>query len=522
MGKPKALETTASLPRDWLPMFEWPRWHYEKQREFTRSFAENFETMFKAGNGAGKTACLYWNLVTAAMGVHPYQKDAVKATNVKVGRPLPDPPLNIKVLVNDFEHGLDKVAFETLCVGTNMPDGSFIERLLPASQVKSMPSKEDKSYRLANGSVFFFMTSEQKRQLHSGTNFDILACDEEPKKYAYDESKRGLRNAKGGGRIVHSFTPPLPDDPSSGPTWTRYDLYEPWLERKIGKPDIHIIEARMRDNPAITEEFIRRFSIGKTDSQLRVQLDGDYPQWGKLVHPDFEDYLWDVKECRGHLLPHDMDLPWDREDMIVEFALDWHSSKPAAALWMYEDKEGNVIVFDELSPESVRDKTISQLCEIIRVTEGHPWTKPKVRRFGDPKMKDRNNALVSGFCAWDEFRNNGIFMAEAYNKQPEVGISVVNDYFRGNTKTHPRLFIRETCENLRRALRNHYWVQSKDGSGEPDKKWSDYPVCLKYVVQRKARSVKKGMYRKRDRWGITSYDGLPGYGPYSGLRVVGG
>jgi hypothetical protein len=508
------------VPNDYLPLMEWVRWHYGKQKEFTRSFAENWETMFKAANGAGKTNILYWNLVTALLGVHPFQKESVKAFHPYMKKWVPSPPLRAKVLVTDFEHGMETIAYETLMHSTTMPDGSVIGPILPKSMIGSMPSKEDKSIRLRNGSVMWFMTSEQKRRQHSGTNFDILACDEEASESAYDESKRGLRNAKGGGRILHSFTPPLPDDPNAGPSWTRFKLYDPWTEGTLVKPDFHAIEAKMLDNPAITPEFVRKFSQGKSDRELRVQLHGEYPTWGKMVHPDFQDWHWNPKKVEGHLLPWELDAPWVDDDVTVEFALDWHSSKPAAGIWTYEDRDGNVVVFDELSPDSVKDKTISELSEIIRGIEGHPHTRARVWRVGDPKMKDTSNAIIRGFNAWDEFRNCGIYLNEGYNKQPEVGISIVNDFFRGNAKEHPRLFIRENCVNLRKALRYHYWVQRKDGSGEPDSKWSDFPICLRYILQRKSRKVKKGMFRRNKyNWGLTSYDGMAGFGPYDGHRL---
>lgn len=501
--KPPAPEIQVELPNDWLPMFEWAKAHYPKQREATESFGKNWETVFIGGNGSGKSFWLYWNLITLCMGVHPYQQL------------ICDPPVRIKVLLVDFEHGLDKVAYETMNFSTLLPTGQHIGPMLPASMISSRPSKEDKSYRFSNGSLIFFMTGEQRRQFHSGTNFDVLACDEECKEPVYDESKRGLRTAKGGGRIIHAFTPPLPDDPTAGPSWTKWKLYDPYMDGSLVEPDLKIITVATYDNPAISEEFIRKFSQGKTPEQLKVQLYGQYPGWGKMVHPDFEDTIWNPKQSRGHLVAHDWEPPWYDDSTTVEFAVDWHPSKPAAAVWMSEDRDGNLFVFDELTTASVRDKTISEVCDIVRQVEGHPFTKPKVYRLGDPKMKDKSNALIRGFNAWEEFRNCGLYLHEAYNQQPGVGISIVNDFFRGNCKDHPRLFIRETCTTVRKALKNHFW--RNDGS--PDKQWDDYPTVIRYIVQRKARKLKKGMLRdgqnrRTSNWGLTSYEKLGKYGVY--------
>ena len=54
-----------------------------------------------------------------------------------------------------------------------------------------------------------------------------------------------------------------------------------------------VYTACMADNPAITQDFIDRFSSGKTKEQIAVQIYGQYPSWGDLVHADFQDTRWD-------------------------------------------------------------------------------------------------------------------------------------------------------------------------------------------------------------------------------------
>ena len=120
----------------------------------------------------------------------------------------------------------------------------------------------------------------------------------------------------------------------------------------------------------------------------------------------------------------------------------------------------------------------------------------KIRRWGDPKMKDKNNALISGFSAWDEFRHCGIRLIEANNRNPEVGVAVVNDFLRGKGKInpdHPRMFVRESCRTLRHNLKNHYWKKREDGTGTPDPKFSDYCVNVRYHLAPKSRRVKKNL-----------------------------
>lgn len=496
-----------NLPNDFAPLIdEWPRLHHRKQAMFVNALERKKEILFVAGNGSGKSLIFYWSLAALLNGIHPYQKS--------VGMP----PIRMKVLVNDFEHGMQKVAYETLFKDTWIKElKRSIGPIMPASQVKKHWCKEDKTLYLINGSRCEFMTSGQPRKQHSGTNFDILGCDEEPDEGAYDESKRGLRTAKGGGRILWAYTPPYEE--GAGPSWSKYKLFDPWESGEANMGHVEIIRASMADNPAIDDEYIQWFSQGKTAEQLTVQLHGEFPTWGQMMFPDYQDRTWDVDKVAGHLLPADWEVPWDDPEYRFEMALDWHASKPAAALWTCEDRDGNVYVFDELRPEVGREKTILEVSEIIKEMEGRPHRNTRVCRWADPKMKDKNNALIRGYSAWQEFQNCGIRFAEGYNRQPAVGVSIINDFLRGNTHDHPRLFIKSDCVNLRTAMKNHYWLKRDGSQGVPDPKWSDYPICLRYIIQQKARKAKKGMFRRNRSWGLTSYAGDPRFGPYTGAYL---
>lgn len=498
-------DVEAGMPNDFLPLVvEWPKWFRQnaKQQSFLESVGTYWETIFLGGNGSGKSCICYWVDIALACGV--FGVTLADGSTVLQGKDMSmDPPLRIKVLVRDFEHGMQKVAKETLFDSTYMPDKTTIGPLFPKSMMKRMWSKEDKTLYLNNGSRIEFMTSEQRRFQHSGTNYDILHPDEEPQEPAYDESVRGLRNAKGGGKVYWGFTPPFEE--GRGPSWSKAKKFDVWDLNQ--DPHLNIIRASIRDNPAITDEFIKRFSRGKTEEQLKIQLEGEYPTWGRMVHPHFHDKLWNPTTLEGNLIPMEWEPPVYDEDGRLEFAIDWHQSKPAAALWTYEDRGGNVYVYDELAPEVGQDKTILELSEIIFEIEGRPQNKPRIYRYGDPKMKDKSNALISGFNAWEAFRHAGIFLNPGYNRQPEVGVSIVNDFIRGNTKDHPRVFVRENCVNLRRALKNHYWVEGADGIGKPDPKWSDYPICLRYILQTKSKKVKR-LGKRKAYWPVSAYKGL--------------
>jgi len=518
MAPKKPTDISTAVPKDWLPLFVWEmHHHYAKQKEFTLAIGGHWEVLFVAGNGAGKSHIFYWNIIMMSLGILPQY-------------PV-DPPISVKILMHDFEHGYGKIFTET-CLETqyvlNPATGKqkTIGRMLPASTVKKYPSRDDRTLYFNNGSKIFFQTSEQKKRLHSGTNFDVLGCEEEAEYQVYDESKRGLRTAKDGGRILHAFTPPFDDESKNkGPSWTKFQLVD--ASKDGSNPDVFVVNAAMADNPAITKEFIRKFSRGKTEEQIRVQLYGEYPTWGKLIFPKFQDHLYDKEMKMGNLLPHDFPVPWKDEDFKFEMAVDWHGSKPCAVIWAFEVRcgyyegleRGDVVVFDELSPLAGKAMTIRETVDACREIEG--WRRRRIVRWADPKMKDSNNALVSGFSPWDEFRHCGMRFTEGWNRDPYVGYSIINDFLSGKSKNnpdHPRLFIMEHVKTLRFNMNNHYNVPRKDGTAEPDPKFSDYCVSLKYMMNNKSRKIKKRMDRNQQKYGLTSFASDPHFSPYLNRR----
>jgi len=219
------------------------------------------------------------------------------------------------------------------------------------------------------------------------------------------------------------------------------------------------------------------------------------------VHPDFQDRLWDADKIDGHLLRNDTPLPKNHDvDWFMGF--DWHPSKPCAAVFGFFDSDGNPTFFDELDKDLADGKTITEVSDLFRQIEGAPHNSRKFRRWQDPSAKSKNNALRRGFNAWDEFRMNGIVTSAGRNRDPEVGISTMNDFFRGNGTDHPRVYIYERCKYLRQYLNNHYWKRGEDGVGKPDPKWSDYPISARYILQEFGTRT-----QKKRKWPLTSYGG---------------
>jgi hypothetical protein len=463
-----------SVPQDWVTVLSWQRFFYRQQKEFVLS--DKWQRFMISANGTGKTLLLYWQLVAYALGVHPKQ--------------FAEPPLTIRILVPSFDL-VEQVGLVKLFEPQNIVQAGktilTLGALLPKSEVVKGYSRDHAGITFKNGSSFIWTTEQQGWKLMRGPEQDILAIDEEPGERVFDENKRGLRNAKNGGKILGCLTPPY--EAGKGPTWTKEKI----VDAEVDDDDIEVFAACMADNPAITKEFIDRFSRGKSPEQIDVQIYGKYPSWGKTIHP-FQDRPWDKKTIEGHLLPYDMPIP---EDWEVEWvmAFDWHQSKPCAAVWGYIDGDGNVVIFDELDKGIAEDKNIRELAEIFKKIEGSPFHRRKWRRRQDPSAKNRYKAFDRKFNAWDEFRRHGIITGEGKNREPEVGISIVNDYLKGTMKDHPRLFVRENCKRLRQGMSNHYWKRTEERpEGKPDPKWSDYPICVRYLLQDLERKDKGGTF----------------------------
>jgi hypothetical protein len=313
----------ATIPKDVLPCLTWPNFFYKQQVEFTNSKA--WQVWFIAGNGTGKTLCVYLNAVAHLLGVHH--------------NALGKPPIKIKCLVPSFD-SVEDVALEKLLenqrivlakddkgitklspkhekwieflkehnalIDSNIPGGWIeIGPILPHSMIvpKKSYTKEHRGIELKNGSSIWWVTSEQGWMAQRGSEQDIVLIDEEGDERVTDECVRGLRNAKGGGKVIAGMTPPY--EPGAGPTWTKEKI----VEASLKDTDIHVINACMADNPAIDAEFIDRFSRGKTQKQIDIQIYGRYPNWGDMVHPDFQDRICDVKKMDGSLLSNDTELP---------------------------------------------------------------------------------------------------------------------------------------------------------------------------------------------------------------------
>ncbi len=478
-------EQLPDVPEDWIPLITWQKYLYKQQREFMASDA--WETIFLTGNGAGKSRLLFLSAVLHMLGIHPKQ--------------FCKPPVRVRALVPSFDH-VSTVVEELLHrPATIMQEGKVVAEvgpMLPDSMVKEKYTKDHKRIILTNGSALYFVTGEQGRTGLRGTEQEILILEEESPQDCYDEVLRGLRGSKDGrGRSLIGLTPPY--FLNRGPTWSKR-----FLEESVNDPEVHVVRAAMMDNPAIDNIFVENFKKNKTEDQVRCQLYGDFPSYGRLIYPFWQDRIWNPEKVDGHLVPSDTPLP-ENWDVNWVMAFDYHPSKPCAGVWGWVDTNGDITIYDELDPDLAADKTIGELAEVFRQIEGFPRDKREWRRWQDPSARQKQQGIDKGWNAWTQFRKEKIVTSAGRNRDPMLGISIVNEYLQGNTKDKPRLFVFESCKNLRYAMSNHFWKRGSEGTrAVPDAKHSDFPVCLRYILQE--LSGKTGSGIKQKKWPLTSYE----------------
>jgi len=477
------------IPRDCIPLLGravtgepgWPDLFYKAQRGF--SYDPQFISFFLGGNGTGKTRLGSWNVVAQACGVHPRQ--------------LGEPPLRLRAIAPTFEDGVKKIMLPKLyedqglapnvCEAQGLKAGSAFGPMLPRSMVEKNFDDKNRVIKFKNGSVLEFMTHDQSVLQHAGAERDGIWCDEEPPKKLWSENKARLRHAKGGGKIWLTMTPPY--DPTAEPPWTGTELYE-------GRPpNVGVYTAAMADNPAITQDFIDDFTMGMTEDEVQVRVYGRYPSFGKVVYPHFVDSYHDDPERPGNLIRH-FQIPGIWGPRLA--AIDYHASKACAMLWGVTDPEDNVYIFAELADKDTEDQPIRVLADLIRKKEG---SRPPDWRVFDPSGHHPQKGVRVDWTPIQEFQKYGIGGSNARTNW-ESGWSTVNQYLMathkadtvvdrdhrtGRPRKHPKIYIFDTCAQLRWSLKHHVWAQ-RGQKKEPHQKGKDLCDCLRYIVMEHPQS----------------------------------
>jgi hypothetical protein len=159
--------------------------------------------------------------------------------------------------------------------------------------------------KFKNGSSWLFRTAGYQAQHIRGFEFDRIVFDEAG--YEYDEeTMRALR-----GRLRGERRPGVPRmarlDAATSPTscpWLRqwFDRGDPsGLEPMLG--DYASIRSTIYDNTHITDEQVRLMKAGYSDEMIRVELLGQFPEYGNTMFPEGH-----IIACESRLLNDEMEM----------------------------------------------------------------------------------------------------------------------------------------------------------------------------------------------------------------------
>lgn len=424
---------------------------HDKQIEFHSSTKTG--RLFLGGNRSGKTVGGGTELVYYASGMHPYK------------RLKWEPPLRLRAVAVDFEHGIDKIVKPEL------------KRWIPPSYLIN-GSWEDsynaqlKTLTFSNGSTIEFMSFEQELDKFAGTSRHGIWLDEEPPKDIWTECKLRLLDTNGDWWMTMT--------PVQGMTWTYFEIYD--------KPDesIDIIEVDMDDNPYLDPVGKLTVLAGLSEQEQAARQHGQFVPSGGFIYPEFRPFV------------HVVDSFVPPKDWLWLCSLDAGFTNPTAWLWMAVDREGRIVVFDE---HYKSNEIVAWHAQKVHEKNGFYSHYPDYY-VGDPSI--RNIDQITGTSVLIEYLDCGIPIILGTN-DVRAGIDRIKKKLIG-IKGKPLLYITSNCTNLLWEIKKYRWGVWKERGAEYEKNKKEEPMkkddhacdSLRYGVasrpEREDFSVPKPVY----------------------------
>lgn len=386
---------------------------HTKQLEFHS--AQEKARLYIGGNRGGKTVGgvledIYW-----LTGEHPY-------------RPTPPPPVRGRVVVVDFNEGLEKIL---------MPE---LVRWLPPSKLingswEQSYNKRTRTLTLENGSFVEFMSYEQEKEKFAGTSRHFIHYDEEPPKAIYNECNMRLIDTAGEFWLTMT--------PLEGMESFIYDqLYVPG---QVPGSGIKVIQVEMLDNPYISAVEAERLLSGIDDpEELKARKSGTFGTVGGLAFKSFKPEI--------HVIPADVFriAPLEYQQYV---SMDHGLNNPTCWLWHFITPNGISITWDEMYESNV---TIPEWANRVLQRNRLDGRRDPDVYVADPATAQRG--AETGNSVQGAYAKHGIGMMLGNNDQ-KYGVNKMNDYLKSL-----KWFITDSCPNLIRQMgrvRWETWASSK-------------------------------------------------------------
>lgn len=382
------------------------------------------------GKRSGKTT---WGVVEccwAALGIHPYLD-------------YPPPPLKIRVC------GVSNEGVRAILLPM------FLD-WLPRHAIKKMPTKDDMTMILQNGTFIEMKSYEQDVEKYEGTERHICWMDEEPPRVLYESNFMRTISSGINGRLIITCTP------LHGMNWIYDELYD---NPMAVPPAVEHIHVAIFDNPHLGAEALDTI---KKDPAMQDSLDavlyGQFVPKSGLVYKEFGDQ---------HIIPA---VTEPNKDWMLVLGLDLHNRNPHGIVFMGLDKDQVWNVYDEIYEHC----TIDDLAKKIKAKIGSRW--PPVGSVVDTSSNIEQS--TSGMTEAQMLNlKYGFYIIDAH-KDVEAGLSRLTKLLAG---PKPGLRVTENCRNIIREFRHYVWddwarAKDKYNPKEAPKKKDDHLLdAIRYV-----------------------------------------
>lgn len=306
-----------------------------------------------------------------------------------------------------------------------------------------------KAIHLKNWCKITFITYDQWSENLQGWSPDFIILDEEPtNEDVWGELKARTRNPKC--EMLISMTPL---------NWLTkvYSFFFEQTDEEL-KSACNIYRVSSLDNPYTDKTWTR----GMTEEEYRLRVEGSFenPTW--LVYNSF----FRTRNVVPHFNPY---LMWDRNDLKFYRGIDFGVSHPTACIWIAQDLDDNLYIFDELEEgwmllsdivDRVNQKSLGYEFEytVRDSASSREWmevAKLWLKTVPADKLTKWVNDM-SNRRSW---------------------ILLINDLFNKG-----KLLVSDKCTRLIRELETHYYKEGWKKDWEVNKEGDDLLDALRYVI----------------------------------------
>lgn len=328
--------------------------------------------------------------------------------------------------------------------------GDYSKTRIPPEEIEKITQDNGilKAIKLKNWCEIHIKTYDQGQENVQGGNPDWMWLDEEPtNEDVWSELKARTRKIEC--EMVITMTP------LNGLTWI-YDFFFNVDNVELSKR-CKIYRVSSLDNPYTDKTW----TLWMTEEEYRLRVDGSFesPTW--LVYSSFSR----TRNVVNHFHPREMG-----DNIKYYKAIDFGTSHPTWVVFVAQDIDDNIYVFDEIRLAN------TELKEIVgEITSKSRWF--------DFEFFIRDSAAKR---EWLEFEKQfGIHTIPADKRSKgandmsnrRTGILMLNTLFKDG-----KLLISDKCQRLIKELETHYYKEGGRKDGEVIKENDDLIDALRYCI----------------------------------------